>query len=154
MLEAGLGLGVDPAERAQELSLVVRRVDGEELVDEGGDLRACGAGHDALGERGERLHLVRVQEHGLRAGHACARVGGGDTVDVGQVIADRVVLGDGGQGQAGPGRAHQAQDLAPAQHLWRLAGDRQLHSLGHARPRRWPPTVAPRPGPDKIASRV
>jgi hypothetical protein len=35
---AGLRLAVDPAQGAQELPLVVRRVDGEELVDEGSHL--------------------------------------------------------------------------------------------------------------------
>jgi hypothetical protein len=137
MVVAGLGLAVDPAQRAQEPSLIVRRVHGEELVDEGSHPCARRTRHDALGQRDERLHLVRVQEDRLRAGQARARVGGGHAVGVGQVIADGMILGNGGQRQPGSGRAHQAlQHLAPPHPCF----------LGHARPRRWSRTVAPRRG--------
>jgi hypothetical protein len=37
-----------------------------------------------------------------------------------QVIADGMVLGDGGQGQSGPRRAHQPQHLAPPHRLRRV----------------------------------
>ena len=98
---------VERAERAENRALVLRRLDGDQLIEERRDLRGGRSGDDGFGEHFERLQLVRVEELGFvgRRGSLLLRLL--DAGGAGQVVLHRVLrLDDRRQRQA---RADAAQ---------------------------------------------